>query len=144
MIELKFKDGELTADEQHVISAGFAQHTTEHTAPSFDKKRINWLAYDDEKIIGALTADILWDWIYVDELWVDATQRGGGLGKRLMDKAENYAATQRLTGLWLWTQSWQAAEFYKHLGYEEFARFPDFPKGHFRIGFRKQINIVGT
>ncbi|MCG8333861.1 MAG: histone acetyltransferase, partial [Proteobacteria bacterium] len=36
-----------------------------------------------------------------------------------------------------WTQSWQAAEFYEQLGYVEFARFDDFPKGHQRIGFRK-------
>ena len=57
-----------------------------------------------------------------------------------MNEAEIYASSHNLVGLWLWTQSWQAADFYKHMGYEEFARFPDFPKGHFRIGFRKQFS----
>ena len=36
-------------------------------------------------------------------------------------------------------QSWQAAAFYDHLGYEEFTRFEHFPEGHERIGFRRYL-----
>lgn len=141
MIEIELKSGELDPAEQNVITAGFVRHTQHNSAPLFEKQRINWLAYDDNRsVIGALTADVLWDWIYIDELWVSETARGRGLGGSLMAKAEAYAASSHLTGLWLWTQSWQAADFYKRLGYLEFARFPDFPKGHFRVGLRKQLN----
>jgi GNAT superfamily N-acetyltransferase len=98
------------------------------------------MAYgSDGELVGGLTADMLWDWLYIDELWVDDGLRGQGLGRELMAQAEEFARLNRLSGLWLWTQSWQAAGFYQSLAYAEFARFPDFPRGHFRIGFRKCI-----
>jgi len=145
MIELRFKSGDLTPDEQQVIGAGFTRHTEERSAPSFKKERVNWLAFDgDEALVGGLTADVLWDWIYIDALWVSEKLRGEGLGKKLMKEAESYARSRALTGIWLWTQSWQAADFYQHIGFVEFARFPDFPKGYFRIGFRKQLAFDTT
>ena len=140
MIGIEFKANDLTPDEQRVVTEGFARHSTERSAPDFNKRRVSWVAVDsNQRVVGALTADLLWDWIYIDELWVDEESRGTGLGKKLMQQAEEYAVSNNLRGLWLWTQSWQAADFYTQLGYEEFARFEDFPKGHSRIGFRKQL-----
>ena len=78
--------------------------------------------------------------MYIDELWVSPASRGGGLGRQLMELAEEFARAQRLQGIWLWTQSWQAEGFYRQLGYSEFTRFDEFPKGHSRIGFRKPLN----
>ncbi|MBM5822052.1 MAG: GNAT family N-acetyltransferase [Cyanobacteria bacterium K_Offshore_surface_m2_011] len=141
MIDVQLKTGVLAPDEQQILTDGFAQHTEQCEAPHFRKERLNWLAYEGQNhLVGALTADLLWDWIYVDELWVSESRRGRGLGKRLMGKAEDFAALNALSGLWLWTQSWQAADFYQSLGYEEFTRFPDFPRDYFRIGFRKVIS----
>lgn len=138
MIDIIFKSGDLSSHEQEVITSGFNRHTRDQTAPPFKKDRLNWLALEEGGgIVGALTGDLLWDWLYIDELWVDESRRGTGLGRKLMSQADEYASQAKLTGIWLWTQSWQAAEFYTQLGYEEFARFPDFPKGHARIGFRK-------
>ena len=143
MIKVKFSRGNLNNSQQQIVTAGFVRHTNECTAPAFQKERINWLAYDDaEVLVGVLTADLLWDWLYIDELWVDESCRGTGLGKKLMGTAEDYAISHCLTGLWLWTQSWQAASFYDRLGYKEFTRFTDFPKGHYRIGLRKQISVT--
>ena len=141
MIHVKFSKGYLDRNQQQVVNAGVAELGNEGSAPAYEKERINWLVYEsDERLIGALTADLLWDWIYIDELWVDADYRKRGTGKEMMSLAEDYAVANNLTGLWLWTQSWQAAKFYEQLGYEEFTRFGDFPKGHYRIGFRKQVS----
>jgi GNAT superfamily N-acetyltransferase len=143
MIKFKFSCGNLSEHDQQIVSNGFDRHSKSQSAPQFVKSRLKWLAYTaDNTLVGALTADLLWDWIYVDELWVDESLRSKGCGKKLMQQAEEYAASEGLQGIWLWTQSWQAEEFYKQMGYEEFVRFPDFPKGHSRIGFRKQIDIV--
>ena len=132
--------GGLTASEQSVLSAGFHNHTEEQAAPEYRKERVKWLAFDERQDVRAvLTADILWDWIYVDELWISPEYRGQGLGRQLMQLAEELARSQDLQGLWLWTQSWQAEGFYKRLGYTQFTRFDDFPKGHSRIGFRKKL-----
>lgn len=130
--------GQLSTEEQAVIDAGFQRHSDDRNAPKFSKIRLNWLAHSEKgQLIGAVTSDILWDWLYVDELWVDESARGTGLGKQLMRLVEEHAVQGKLIGVWLWTQSWQAADFYQKLGYEEFTRFPDFPRGHERIGFRK-------
>ncbi|MDC0835138.1 GNAT family N-acetyltransferase [Geitlerinema sp. CS-897] len=138
MVEIKFRSGNLTSAEQAILMAGFSRHSEATSAPPFGKERLAWIAYNGQDAIGILTADLLWDWLYIDELWVDENYRGQGLGKSLMKQAENYAASQQLVGLWLWTQSWQAADFYAKLGYQKFTRFEDFPRGYSRIGFRKQ------
>ena len=140
MSEILFKVGALTEAEQRVVTAGFERDSDARAAPQYAKQAIHWSVRDDgDALIAVLTADISWDWLYVDELWTDESVRGRGYGGQLMSVAEDYAAAQGLTGIWLWTQSWQAAPFYERLGYEEFARFPDFPRGHFRVGFRKFV-----
>ena len=139
-MEIEFDCGPLTAAEQAVVSAGFQAQSEERAAPEYRKERVKWRAVDDRKNIrGILTAEMLWDWMYIDELWVSAEARGEGLGRRLMQLAEEFARSQALRGVWLWTQSWQAEGFYRELGYSEFTRFDDFPKGHWRIGFRKTL-----
>jgi len=143
MIEIRFSTNPLDKTQQQLMSDGFENHAKESSFPSFHKDRINWLVFEDnDQLIGILTADVLWDWIYIDELWVDKKYRCEGIGKQLMDKAEEYAISQGMTGLWLWTQSWQAPKFYNQLGYKEFTRFDDFPKGHCRIGFRKRLTAT--
>ena len=140
MINVIRSYGDLSNSQQQVVTSGFDQHTKVSSAPAYQKERINWLAHESQDIlVGVLTTDVLWDWMYIDELWVDERSRGIGLGQKLMNMAEDYAASHSLTGLWLWTQSWQAPNFYERLGYEEFTRFNDFPKGYTRIGFRKYI-----
>lgn len=123
-----------------MVSAGFDSHTEQQAAPHYKRESVKWLAFDERGGIRAvLTADMLWDWMYIDQLWVSQEARGAGLGRRLMQLAEGFARLQGLQGLWLWTQSWQAEGFYRQLGYSEFTRFDNFPKGHSRIGFRKKV-----
>ncbi|MEN7341462.1 MAG: GNAT family N-acetyltransferase [Pseudomonadota bacterium] len=144
-MKIDFLASPLSADEQRVVSDGFKAHSNEHRAPMYAKHPFKWLVKDDRQALkAALTADVLWDWMYVDELWVDADWRGRGVARALMQEAESFARSEHLSGLWLWTQSWQAADFYKKLGYVEFTRFENFPKGHARIGFRKQLECSDT
>lgn len=137
---IEFHREGLTPSEQSVVTEGFQKHSDELGAPAYRKERIKWLLSGQEnEIQAALTADILWDWAYIDELWVASELRGQGIGQQLMRMAEDFAVSERLEGIWLWTQSWQAEGFYQRLGYEEFTRFDDFPKGYTRIGFRKNL-----
>lgn len=140
IVRIEFCHGKLTDSEQAVISEGFRLHSEELGAPEYVKERFKWLGFDDHNDVKAvLTADIVWDWMYVDELWVSPTLRGAGMGRQLMQLAEEFAVSREISGIWLWTQSWQAEGFYRHLGYSQFTHFDNFPKDHSRIGFRKQL-----
>lgn len=140
-----FSRGDLTVAEQSAVSEGFSEHSKHVAAPEYEKERIKWTVKEEKSgLLGVLTADALWDWLYIDELWISPEIREAGLGKRLMKKAEEYATSENLKGIWLWTQSWQAEGFYKKLGYTEFTRFEDFPRGHCRIGLRKVLDHAGA
>ncbi len=138
-MNVEFHRSKLTDAEQAIVADGFKTHSDALGAPEFAKTSFNWVAKDQGGLLGVVTADLLWDWLYIDELWVCAEARGQGLGRKLMAQAEQFAADESLAGIWLWTQSWQAEGFYLELGYEEFTRFADFPRGHSRIGLRKKL-----
>ena len=139
-MDIELTSGSLSAEDQATVSAGFEVHTQTADAPGFQKDRLNWLVRnDDNSLRAALTADVLWDWLYVDELWVDTELRGQGVGRRLMRAAETFATGQQLPGVWLWPQRWQAAEFYAALGYVEVTRVENFPNGPERKGFRNTL-----
>lgn len=141
MLNIEFTQGSLDDKSQSELTAGLESHSQAQEAPTYDKQRVNWTVRDDNgELIAAVTADILWDWMYISELWVDDRCRGTGMGSKLMKNAEEYAIEHKLSGLWLWTQSWQAPAFYQKLGFVEFTRFDGFPKGHSRIGLRKVIS----
>ncbi len=139
-MKITFKEGHLNQDQDSFLLAGFDRHSAEKSAPPYLKDRINWIVNEvQDSFVAVLTADVYWDWMHIDELWVEGNHRGKGIGKMLMEKAEEYAIAKSLSGIWLWTQSWQAPKFYESLGYLEFTRFEDFPAGHTRIGYRKQL-----
>lgn len=138
MIDIQKWDGDLTEREQSVVTRGFQEHSREQAAPAYDKRKLKWMGTDESgELTAVLTAEVLWDWMYLDELWVSHAIRGKGVGKRLVHLAEENAIADGLHGIWLWTQSWQAAGFYEHLGYQEFSRFPNFPEGHQPNWFQK-------
>ncbi|MCL1145762.1 GNAT family N-acetyltransferase [Shewanella marinintestina] len=141
MLKIDFSNGALNVRQQEELNAGFKSHGQIQCAPTYQTERLNWTVTNEQGgLIAALTADLLWQWLYVDELWVDESCRGKGIGKQLMMQAETYAKEQQLAGLWLWTQSWQAPLFYQNLGFKEFTRFDNFPSGYSRIGLRKQLS----
>lgn len=94
---------------------------------------------DDGRIVGGLVGEFRMDWLYVDLLWVDPSQRGKGYGEKLMALAEDSARGAGKTHVHLWTWSFQAPDFYRRLGYVEFGHLTDHPKGHDTFMFRKTL-----
>jgi GNAT superfamily N-acetyltransferase len=97
------------------------------------------LVRSHNQMVGGLIGKIFFNWLGAELGWVEKPFHGSGIGKAVLWKAEEKARNLGLTGIYLWTESWQAPEFYQQLGYEQFAEFDNFPPGHKRLGFRKYL-----
>ena len=93
----------------------------------------------DGTVVGGLIGATYWNWFYIDLLWLPDQLRGRGYGHRLMTLAEEKARERGAKNAYLDTFSFQAPDFYKRQGYEVFGELPDFPHGHQRFFFRKQL-----
>lgn len=98
---------------------------------------------EDGELVGGLTASTSYGWLLVKTLWVAETQRGKGLGRALMDKAETKARDLDCHGAWLDTSSPDARRFYERLGYETFGQLSNAtgqtPETHRRWFMKKAL-----
>jgi len=92
-----------------------------------------------DKIVGALTGETYWNWLFIDALWVSDKQRGKGMGKALIEMAESEARKRGARHAYVNSFSFQAPSFYRKLGYREFGRLDGFPAGHYRSWLTKAL-----
>jgi GNAT superfamily N-acetyltransferase len=137
MHRLEFRPA--TEEEQRIALAALDDHTLDTDGVAMNAVPFSVLAYVGDELAGGVVGKIFWNWLYADLLWVDKKFRGTGIGTDLMKQAESKANEKNLTGIYLWTQSWQAPDFYKKLGYQEFTELKNFPPGHSRIGLVKYL-----
>jgi len=93
---------------------------------------------DAGTIRAGLIGHVYAGWLFVNLLWVHADLRRGGIGRGLLAEAERRGAALGCHSVWLDPFSFQAPEFYRKLGYREFARL-DYPPDHQRIFLKKQL-----
>lgn len=93
----------------------------------------------DDEIVGGLVGATYWDWFYLDLLWVREDLRGQGHGRRLVERAESEARRRGARHAYLDTFSFQAPGFYEKLGYHVFGELPEFPAGHSRYFYTKEL-----
>lgn len=77
-------------------------------------------------------------WLFINLLWVHEELRRSGIGSGLMAEAERHGREFGCHSAWVDTFTFQGPKFYPRLGYEEFARL-DYPPGHARLFFKKQL-----
>jgi GNAT superfamily N-acetyltransferase len=92
-----------------------------------------------EQIIGGLLGSTYYSFLYVELLFISINLRGAGLGKNILDRAEQEALQRGCTGSWVDTFDWQARGFYEKLGYSVFGKLEDYPPGHTRFFLTKRL-----
>ena len=90
-----------------------------------------------DQLVGGLSGTISWNWLFIEALWVDASQRGKGAGKALLTQAEAHALANGCHAVWL--DTFQAKGFYETLGYTAFGVLEDYPEGQSRSFMRKRL-----
>ena len=104
----------------------------------FEQERFALAVHDaDDRLVGGLFAVIYWGWLFVDELWIDETWRGRGLGSELLRRAETHALERGCHSVWL--DTFQARSFYEKLGYEVFGALDDYPARQRRSFLKKRL-----
>ena len=122
------------------LERGLIANAIEKNAPPYKETELSIVRRNEAgEIVAGLTGKTFWNWLYVDLLWVDKSLRGLGTGSALMKAAEEEAIKRGCIAAYVWTQSFEASGFYPKLGYKEFVVKHDFPIGHQRTGFMKQL-----
>ncbi len=88
---------------------------------------------------GGLLGAILWDWLYVETLWVSDEFRGKGYGSELLKRAEEHAKSKGCRHVHLDTFGFQAKTFYEKLGYVDFGVLANYPSGQQRYFMTKSL-----
>ena len=76
--------------------------------------------------IGGIFGFDNFDACHIEGLWVEPNYRNQGIGKMLVEKAEELAYSRKCKCIVLFTMDFQAYEFYHHLGYKK-----EFIKEHY-------------
>lgn len=139
MPEISFQFRAATQGEIGFTANKLLEHSRNATGLNVDYQPFGLLAYKNETLIASAIGKIFLSWLHLDLVWVEENYRKQGLGKKLLLEAVHKAKALGLQGIEVWTQSWQAPDFYKKIGFEEFAVMDDFIPGRKRHVFRHYI-----
>jgi ribosomal protein S18 acetylase RimI-like enzyme len=128
-----------TNEERDYTAQRLREHTEAMVGMQVSHAPFGLFAYEGKRLTGSIIGKIFFHWLHIDLVWIEEDFRGRGLGRRLMESAADRARGMGLLGIEVWTQSWQAPEFYRRLGYEEFAVLDDFTPGRKRHAFRLHL-----
>lgn len=103
-------------------------------------KNIGVFVLDDQgnKLAG-LTGSTVGNWLSIDLLWVSETLRGEGVGRKIIQTAEQQAIAAGCRYARVDTFSFQARPFYEKLGYQLQMTLHDYPVEHERYFFTKTL-----
>lgn len=127
MIDIKILDN-LSDDAINFVKNEWTKADAVHFGRKiqWNKEKKILQAYEKDIIVGVLELTIQAGVMYIDEVIVRQDMQGKGLGKTLMQKAEDIAREQELHKIYLDTgKTWPATKFYEALGYEKTGELPN-------------------
>lgn len=93
----------------------------------------------EDQIIGGITGNLFWNYLYIDLMWIHEDHRGKGTGRRLIDAVENLAVENGIFRSHLCTASFQSLGFYEKCGYAIFGKLDDMPEGETEYFLYKKL-----
>jgi GNAT superfamily N-acetyltransferase len=109
-------------------------------ARPYDRRPLNVFLRDERGgVVGGLTGQTNWEWLYIDCFWLPDDLRGDGWGARLLEAAESEARARGCGHARLFSYSFQAPEFYERHGYKAFGVLEGYPPGEKQVWLRKDL-----
>lgn len=130
-------DNPAAADEAFVINSLW-QHNAKTTP--VDIHPLSLIQRDEyNDIIAGLVAKTWWGALEIQYLWVSAALRGQGVGRDLIQKAEQEAKRRGCHMAYVDTFDFQAKGFYEKSGYSAYGMLGDYAHKHTRYYLAKNI-----
>jgi GNAT superfamily N-acetyltransferase len=113
------------------VVSGLGAYNRSHIEPE-NRQALGVFLRVGDRILGGADGYTHFQWLYVSHLWIDDSMRHRGAGRQVMTAIEDAARGRGCKAAWLDTFSFQALDFYQHIGYRPFGQLNDFPPGHTR------------
>ncbi len=120
------------------ITAGLRAYADAFTGPR-DSKPFGFARKENGRVVGGITGTTVWDWLIVDELWVEDSYRQTGLGSALLTEAHTWGESVGCRFARLNTFEFEARAFYEAHGYTVENQSNDFPTGHIQFHLTKRL-----
>lgn len=121
MINVEYKEN-LNEEFYEMIDIEFNKFAVQNGVRC-DYKPFNFIAKEDEKVIGIITGHSYYSEVHIGDLVVLEKYRNKHIGTKLVETVENYYKNKGFENINLTTYNFQAPEFYKKCGFEvEFIR----------------------
>jgi len=120
------------------VLAGLAGYNHEHMGT----QRLKGVAVslkERGKIVGGIVGQIWTTVLFIQWFWIDQKMRGQDHGTKLIAAIEDEARRLGATRSYVDTMSFQAPDFYRSCGYEEFGAIDGYPGGVTRHWFTKSL-----
>ncbi|PAV10527.1 GNAT family N-acetyltransferase [Arsenophonus sp. ENCA] len=125
--------------EENTIINNLWKHNSQFTPVDIHPLRV--IFQDNNQIQGGLIARTWWGGLDIQYLWITENYRKKNIGKKLMQMAEDEAIKRKCHMAYVDTFDFQAVNFYKKLGYEEYGHLSQFAHRHTRYYLSKQLGI---
>lgn len=129
---------EISCSDLKALDDGIIQY-------NIDKCGLTWeplyllLRNEQGQVVGGLTGQTEWGWLYVKLLWLSDELRHKGWGSRLLMAAEEEAKKRGCNYAHLDSFGFQAPGFYQQHGYEVFGELEHYPPGYKRYYLKKTL-----
>jgi GNAT superfamily N-acetyltransferase len=117
---------------------GLAAYNTEKMGKQ-KYKRLAVSLRDHSKIVGGIVGEVWASVLFIQLFWIEQKARGQSNGKKLIAAIENEAKRFGAIRSYVDTMSFQAPDFYRSCGYEEFGSIEGYPGGVTRHWFTKEL-----
>lgn len=110
----------LNNEQKDALYNMFAQHAIEVTGMNgLATEPISFVMRNEDKLVGAIVAQIFWQQLHIKYLAVAKEFREQGIAKKLMNKMLEYGKNQGCSLVYVETLSFQAPDMYKKMGFKE-------------------------
>lgn len=114
---------EMNTTDKNYINNALYEYNLKHFPPDLRERYSEihlFLKDENNKVRGGLLGEICWNWLEIHTLMIDEDIRKLGYGTKLLLEVEKIALEKNCNFIKVDTLSFQALDFYKKHGYQEF------------------------